>query len=55
MRPEEQQQAKLDLSKLSDAELSILVKLVERGGLQPGPEPGEAAPQVIKGEVSSSC
>jgi hypothetical protein len=37
VRPEElvQQEARIDLSKLSREELDVLVRLVDRGGLQP--------------------
>jgi hypothetical protein len=51
--PDERQDARIDLSKLSDAELKVLLALVERGGLQPLPEPVEAGPPDIEGEISS--
>jgi hypothetical protein len=39
--PEEREDARIDLSKLSRAELDVLVKLVDRGGLQPPKTPLE--------------
>lgn len=50
--PVERQEGRIDLSKLSDSELKVLLALVERGGLQPLPELGEAEPRQIEGEVS---
>lgn len=55
-KPEEQEQARIDLSKLSSAELGVLMGLVASGRLVAAPdaplESGEAD-QVIEGEVSS--
>jgi hypothetical protein len=51
--PDERQEVKIDLSRLTSAELHVLLALVERGGLQPLPEPGEAGPQEIEGQTSS--
>ena len=46
-KPEEQQHAAIDLSALSNAELGLLMKLVESGRLRSAPEP---TPTEIKGE-----
>jgi hypothetical protein len=50
-KPEEQQQASIDLSALTDSELALLLKLVESGRLRAAPDvvPGTE----IEGEVHS--
>jgi hypothetical protein len=49
MKPEENREASIDLSTLTDAELALLVKLVESGRLRPTPE--TVAVAEIDGEV----
>jgi hypothetical protein len=53
MKPEEQTKAQIDLSKLSNAELALLMKLVEDGRLTALPDGPNEAPPVIDGAVSS--
>jgi hypothetical protein len=43
MKPEEQQKASIDLTSLSDAELALLMKLVDSGRLRAMPEPVDAS------------
>jgi hypothetical protein len=50
MKPEEQEKAQIDLSKLSAAELQLLMNLVESGRLQPAPLQDEVS--VIEGNTS---
>lgn len=50
MKPEEQEQARIDLSKLSDAELAVLLGLVQSGRLQTADDSG-AAPTEIEGRA----
>jgi hypothetical protein len=50
MKPEEQQQARIDLSALSGPELQLLLRLVQSGRLRSAPEQDEAS--VIEGKTS---
>jgi hypothetical protein len=55
MKPEEQQKARIDLSRLTNAELGVLLRLVESGRLVAAldaPVTSGGADQVIEGEVS---
>ena len=55
MKPEEQPQARIDLSKLSNAELGVLMKLVTSGRLVAAPDlsvESDGVDQVIEGEIT---
>jgi hypothetical protein len=51
MKPEEEQQASIDLSTLSTDELALMLKLVESGRLKAVPDQSPDAPSQIEGEA----